>query len=98
MPGNFIRKKISNTLAVIGACIVSYWFIYEIMLRVPYLSRLSLKNYVIKLSQIILFEYNDLTSYQTISLAKNIYYPDRERCMYLFVLVHIRNDDSCTVI
>ena len=56
----FHSQKTSTTLAVVGVCIVSYWFIYEIMTRVPYLARLSLKNYSIKLIE-KLFERNDLT-------------------------------------
>ena len=97
MPDSFTREKTSTILAVIGVCIVSYWFIYEIMTRVPYFARLSLKNYVINLLQIILFEYNDLTLYQTVSLAKNIYHPGRDRCMYPIILVHILNYRSFTL-
>ena len=81
MPATFARKITSSIVVVTGACIDSYWFIYEIMTRVPYLTRLSLKNYVIKLYQNILFEYTDLTLYQTVSLTKNIYHPGRGRCM-----------------
>ena len=51
----FPSQKTSTTLAVIGACILSYWFIYEIIARVPYLARLSVKNYSIKLIENIIW-------------------------------------------
>ena len=57
-------QKTSTTLAVIGACILSYWFLYEIMTRVPYLARISLKNYSIKLIENIIWtQWSDYASH-----------------------------------
>ena len=70
MPATFTRKTTSSIPAVTGAYIDSYGFIYEIMTRVPHLAELSLKNYVTKFYQKVSFEFNDLTLYQTDSLAK----------------------------